>query len=478
MADGGVVVMKPGNAGRAKAPCCSADTQSRKSPGIGASLATPPDSVRTLQSVLQAKAKSEAAYRFYSLWDKVCRADVLYEAWRRCRRNRGTAGVDGQTFRDIEELGLETWLQRLRQELRTGQYRSKPLLRVWIPKASGGQRPLGIPTIRDRVVQMAMLLILGPIFEEDMFRWQYGFREGVDAKMALRRIHFGIADRGAREVVDADLSDYFNTIPHGHLMRCVARRVADGTILTMLRQWLDAPVVERAANGGEIRTTVVRDTNRGTPQGGVISPLLANLYFRRFMLAWYGGGHAQRLRAEVVNYADDFVILCQQGTGKEAMATMRRLMPKLGLRVNEKKTRLVRLSDERFDFLGYTVGRFYGRHGRPYWGTAPSRKSLKRLRKRIHDETTSRWFGLPVSKRIEELNPILRGWANYFDQGPVSRAYRDIDTYTARRLRTWLRRRSGKRGTGYRQYPDQYLYEKLGLIRLVPIPRNRSNAKV
>ena len=192
---------------------------------------------------------------------------------------------------------------------------------------------------------MAMLLILGPIFEEDMFRWQYGFREGVDAKMALRRIHFGIADRGAREVVDADLSDYFNTIPHGHLMRCVARRVADGTILTMLRQWLDAPVVERAANGGEIRTTVARDTNRGTPQGGVISPLLANLYFRRFMLAWYGGGHAQRLRAEVVNYADDFVILCQQGTGKEAMATMRRLMPKLGLRVNEKKTRLVRLSD-------------------------------------------------------------------------------------------------------------------------------------
>jgi group II intron reverse transcriptase/maturase len=427
--------------------------------------------------VLQAKAKSEAAYRFYSLWDKVYREDVLYEAYRRCRANRGAAGVDGQTFEDIEAQGLASWLQRLGQELRAKRYRCAPLLRVWIPKASGGQRPLGIPTIGDRVVQMAVLLILGPIFNEDMFPWQYGFREGVDAKMALRRIHFGITDRGAREVVDADLADYFNTIPHGDLLRCVARRVADGTVLAVLRQWLDAPVVERVAGGGEIRTTVARDTHRGTPQGGVISPLLANLYFRRFMLAWYAGGHARRLRAEVVNYADDFVILCPRGVGEEAMAVMRRLMSKLGLTVNEKKTRLVKLPEERFDFLGYTVGRFHGRGGRPYWGTAPSKKSVKRLKERIHAETTSRWNNLPVSKRIEELNPVLRGWANYFSQGPVQRVYRDIDNYVARRMRIWLRRRSGKRGTGYRQYSDQYLYEELGLIRLRPTARNRSNAK-
>ena len=307
MADGGVVVMKLGNAGGAKAPCSDANVQSRKSPGIGASLSIPLDSVRTLQSRLRAKAKSEAAYRFYSLWDKVCREDVLYEAYRRCRANRGAPGVDGETFARIEDHGLEPWLRRLRQELGTKQYRCAPLLRVWIPKANGGQRPLGIPTIRDRVAQMAVLLVLGPIFDEDLFPWQYGFREGMDAKMALRRIHFGIADRGAREVVDADLADYFNTIPHGDLLRCVARRVADGTVLAVLRQWLDAPVVERVDGGGEIRTTTARDTNRGTPQGGVISPLLANLYFRRFMLAWYHGGHARRLQAEVVNYADDCV---------------------------------------------------------------------------------------------------------------------------------------------------------------------------
>jgi RNA-directed DNA polymerase len=477
MTDGGVVVMKLGNAGGAKAPCSDVNVQSGTSPGTGASLIAPLDSVRTLQSTLQVKAKSEAAARFYSLWDKVCREDVLHEAYRRCRANRGAPGVDGESFKVIEADGLASWLQRLRRELRTKQYRCAPLLRVWIPKANGGQRPLGIPTIRDRVAQMAVLLVLGPIFEEDLSPWQYGFRVGLDAKMALRRIHFGIADRGAREVVDADLSDYFNTIPHGDLLRCVARRVADGTVLAVIRQWLDAPVVERGTDGGEIRSTVARDTNRGTPQGGVISPLLANLYFRRFMLAWYGGGHARRLHAEVVNYADDFVILCREGMGEEAMATMRRLMSKLGLTVNEKKTRLVKLPDERFDFLGYTVGWFYGYRGRPYWGTAPSKKSIKRLKERIHAETTSRWHGLPVSTRVDELNPVLRGWANYFSQGPVKEIYRSIDDYTARRLRIWLRRRSGMRGTGYRQYPDQYLYEKLGLIRLLPFERGRSNAK-
>jgi RNA-directed DNA polymerase len=476
MADGGVVVVKLGNAGGAKAPCSDANSQSGKSPGIGASLPTPLDSVRTLQSALRAKAKSEAAYRFYSLWDKVCREDVLYEAYRRCRANRGAPGVDGETFARIEEHGLATWLQRLTRELRTRQYQCAPLLRVWIPKANGGQRPLGIPTIRDRVAQMAVLLVLGPVFDEDLFPWQYGFREGMDAKMALRRIHFGIADRGAREVVDADLSDYFTSIPHGDLLRCVARRVADGTVLAIISQWLDASVVERVDGGGEIGTTVARDANRGTPQGGVISPLLANLYFRRFMLAWYQGGHARRLQAEVVNYADDFVILCREGMGAEAMA-MRRLMSKLGLTVNEKKTRLVKLPEERFDFLGYTVGWFYGFRGRPYWGTAPSMKSIKRLRERIHDETTRRWNTTTPENRVEELNPILRGWANYFSQGPVKEIYRFIDDYTARRLRIWLRRRSGKRGTGYRQYSDQYLYEKLGLIRLLPFERGRSNAK-
>ncbi len=441
------------------------------------SLPTPRDSVQTLQTALQTKAKHEPATRFYSLWDKVCRKDVLATAYRRVRANRGAPGIDGERFEHIEEQGLGTWLKGLQQELKAKTYRPRPLLRVWIPQANGGRRPLGIPCIRDRVAQMAVLLVIGPIFEADLFPWQYGFRTGVDAKMALRRTHFGIADRGAREVVDADLSDYFNTIPHGDLMRCVARRIADGTVLAVIRGWLNTPVVGRSPQG-ERRSTQAKDSHRGTPQGGIISPLLANLYFRRFMLAWYRGGHARRHQAEVVNYADDFVILCPPGQGEAAMETMRRLMAKLGLTVNEKKTRLVKLPDETFDFLGYTVGRFHGRDGRPYWGTRPSKKSVKRLVREIHDATTSRWNAMDVQSRIDRLNPMLRGWAGYFNQGPVKRIYRHIDNYTARRLRIWLMRRRGKRGTGYRQYSDQFLYETLGLIRLLPPSASHANAKV
>jgi group II intron reverse transcriptase/maturase len=441
------------------------------------SLSTLRDSIRTLQTALQTKAKEEPTTRFYSLWDKVCRDDILAAAYWRCRANRGAPGTDGERFEHIEERGLGEWLGRLQQELRAKTYRPRPLLRVWIPKANGGERPLGIPCIRDRVAQMAVLLVIGPIFEVDMFPWQYGFRTGVDAKMALRRTHFGIADRGAREVIDADLSDYFNTIPHGDLMRCVARRIADGTVLKVVRDWLNTPVVERTPNG-ERRTTTAKDTHRGTPQGGIISPLLANLYFRRFMLAWYMGGAAQRHRAEIVNYADDFVILCQPGHGEAAMETMRRLMTRLGLTVNEKKTRLVKLPDDTFDFLGYTVGQFYGRDGRPYWGTKPSKKSVRRLIREIHDATTSQWNALDIQSRIDRLNPMIRGWASYFSQGPVKRIYRLIDNYTARRLRIWLMRRRGKRGTGYRQYSDQFLYETLGLIRLLPRGDDLSNAKV
>ena len=441
------------------------------------SLSTLRNSIRTLQTALQTKAKEEPTTRFYSLWDKVCRDDILAAAYRRCRANRGAPGIDGERFEHIEERGLGEWLERLQQELRAKTYRPRPLLRVWIPKANGGERPLGIPCIRDRVAQMAVLLVIGPIFEADLFPWQYGFRTGLDAKMALRRTHFGIADRGAREVIDADLSDYFNTIPHGDLMRCVARRIADGTVLKVVRDWLNTPVVERTPNG-ERRMTTAKDTHRGTPQGGIISPLLANLYFRRFMLAWYRGGAAQRHRAEIVNYADDFVILCQPGHGEAAMETMRRLMARLGLTVNEKKTRLVKLPSDTFDFLGYTVGQFYGRDGRPYWGTKPSKKSVKRLIREIHDATTSQWNALDIQSRIDRLNPMIRGWAGYFSQGPVKRIYWLIDSYTARRLRIWLMRRRGKRGTGYRQYSEQFLYETLGLIRLLPRGNDLSNAKV
>lgn len=429
-------------------------------------LLTSRTSVEKLQNSLQAKAKSEPSYRFYSLWDKICREDVLQEAYRRSRANAGAPGVDGISFNAIEALGVEQWLGTLQEELRSKTYAPQPLLRVWIPKRNGGQRPLSIPTVKDRVVQTAVVLVLGAIFDVDLRRQQFGFRPNMDAKMAVRRAYFHITQHNRRDIVDADLSDYFTTIPHGPLMRCVTRRVADGTVLAVLKRWLVAPVCERTPRGGMIRTTESRDRNRGTPQGGSASPLLANLYFRRFLLAWYDHGHYLRFDAHVVNYADDLVICCRPGNGAVALAQMRRLMEKLGLTVNEQKTRLARVPEESFDFLGYTIGQFYDKDGKAFIGTQPSRKSLKRIIGRIHDETTPRWNLEPVEKRVDELNALLRGWSGYFNQGRVIHVYRIIQRYTDARLRRWLMRRQGKRGTGYRQYSNQYLHEVLGLYKL------------
>jgi group II intron reverse transcriptase/maturase len=443
---------------------------------LASGLPTLHDRVRTLQTSLQAKAKAEPAFRFYTLWDKVCRPDVLAEAYRHCCANRGAPGVDGETFAAIEAQGVAVWLERLRQELTATTYRPQPLLRVWIAKSNGGQRPLGIPTVRDRVVQAAMVIVLEPIFEADFPRNQYGFRPNLDAKMAVRRAYWHITRAGRNEVVDADLSDYFGQIPHGPLMRCVARRVTDGTVLSVIKAWLEMPVVERTVHG-ERRSTEARRRHRGTPQGGVASPLLANLYFRRFLLAWERHGHSRRLDAHIVNYADDFVICCRPGNGPAADAVMRQLMRRLGLKVNEAKTRLRRLPEESFDFLGYTIGRFYGRNGRAYIGTRPSKKAIKRLRVAINEATSPRWHQDTPGNRVQVLNRLIRGWAGYFDQGPVTQVYRVIQWFTERRLQRWLRRRTGKPGTGYRQYPASYLYETLGLYRLPTARRNLPNAK-
>ena len=321
------------------------------------SLPTPSKTVETLQTSLQTKAKAEPAFRFYALWDKVCRKDVLLEAYRRCRANAGAPGVDGETFGQIDAQGQECWLETLRVELTSGRYDPKPLLRVWIPKSNGGQRPLGIPCIRDRVVQMAAVLVIGPIFEADLLPQQYGFRPGLDAKTALRRVYWHVTQHGRREVVDADLRDYFTSIPHSPLMRSLSRRISDGRMLHTIKGWLTAPVVE-IIRGRPVQTTEARRTKRGVPQGGVISPLAANCYFRRFLLAWQLHGHQDQLDAHVVNYADDLVICCRPGNAEAAMTRMAALMTRLGLEVNASKTRIARLPEEPFDFLGYTVGRF------------------------------------------------------------------------------------------------------------------------
>jgi group II intron reverse transcriptase/maturase len=294
--------------------------------------------------------------------------------------------------------------------------------------------------------------------------------------MAVRRAYYHVAERGLREVVDADLSDYFNTIPHGPLMRCVSRRITDGSILSVVKAWLTATVVERQGRR-EQRTTVAADSHRGTPQGGVISPLLANLYFRRFVLAWKQFGHERQFQARVVNYADDLVICCRPGNGPAVMAAFRHLITRLGLTVNERKTRLVQLPQESFDFLGYTIGRFYGKAGRTFIGTRPSKKAVGKLKKRIHEETTSRWNWQRPEERVEVLNPILRGWCGYFNQGPVTRVYWAVRRYAEERLRSWLMRRLQRRGRGLYRFPDHYLYEELGLY---PIPNHRvakTNAK-
>jgi group II intron reverse transcriptase/maturase len=406
------------------------------------SLPTPSETVEKLRTSLQTKAKAEPAFRFYALWDKVCRKDVLQEAYRRCRANAGAAGVDGETFDQIDARGPERWLEALREELTSGRYVPKPLLRVWIPKSNGGQRPLGIPCITDRVVQMAAVLIIGPIFEADLLPQQYGFRPGLDAKMALRRVYWHVAQHGRREVVDADLRDYFTSIPHSPLMRSMSRRISDGRMLHIIKGWLTAPVIE-VIEGRPVQTTEARRTKRGTPQGGVISPLLANCYFRRFLLAWHNHGHRDQLDAHVVNYADDFVICCRPGNAEAAMTRMTALMARLGLEVNATKTRIARLPEEPFDFLGYTVGRFHGKDGRPYFGTRPSRKAVKSLLRRVHERTTRQWYPDEPVSTVARINGMIRGWCGYFDQGPVMEIYDLVRAYTERRIRRWLMRRTG-----------------------------------
>jgi group II intron reverse transcriptase/maturase len=323
---------------------------------------------------------------------------------------------------------------------------------------------------------MAMHLVLLPVFEADLLPQQYGFRPRKDAKMAVRRVYFYLTQWRRYEIVDCDLSDYFTTIPHGPLMKCVRRRVSDGSVLEIIKRWLEVPVIERQPHGKR-RSTEAKDRHRGVPQGGVISPLAANLYFRRFLLAWSKFGAERRFDAHVVNYADDFVICCRPGNAEAALAEMTRLMTRLGLKVNERKTRIANLPQQRFDFLGYTFGRFFGREGRAYIGTRPSKKAISHATQRIREETSRRWLTSTAEKRVEEINRFVRGWCAYFNQGPVYEAHQIVRKYTERRLRRWLMKKRKRRGTGYRQYPDEYLYGKLGLFKPPGQSRSRSSAK-
>ncbi|MFQ5382300.1 MAG: group II intron reverse transcriptase/maturase [Dehalococcoidia bacterium] len=424
----------------------------------------PPEKVWKLQSTLHAKAKEAPSYRFYALYDKVFREDVLAYAYRKCRRNGGSAGVDGESFAEIESREQE-WLGALREELRKKTYAPQPVLRVWIPKANGSHRPLGIPTIRDRVVQTAAVMVLEPIFEADLQPEQYAYRPGRSALDAVRRVH-SLVNTGHEEVVDADLSGYFDSIPHGNLLKSVARRVSDGRMMRLIKMWLSAPVVEIDRRGRHRRIPPAQGKGRGCPQGAPISPLLANLYMRRVVLGWKTLGYARRFGAEIVNYADDLVICCRRGAS-EALEAMRHLMDRLCLTVNERKTRVCRLPDERFDFLGYTIGRCYSREsGKSYLGTRPSKRAVQKICRAISEQTQPRWGLTAVETRVERLNRSMIGWANYFCLGPVSPAYAAVDRHARRRLRQWLCRKHKVRDRGTARYPDEYLSEELGLTQL------------
>jgi RNA-directed DNA polymerase len=311
---------------------------------------TTPFSVQKLQMALHAKAKESPNLRFHALYDKVYRKDVLAYAYERCKANSGAAGVDNQTFEDIELYGGERWLDELTQELKSQTYQPQPVRRVYIPKPDGKQRPLGIPTIRDRVVQTAAVLVLEPIFEADLAAEQYAYRADRSALDAVQHVH-KLINTGHGQIVDADLSSYFDSVPHAELLKSVARRIVDGAMLHLIKMWLEAPVEETDERGNKRRSTRNRDEGRGTPQGSPISPLLSNLYMRRFVLGWKKLGHEKLWKAYIVNYADDLVICCRAGA-EQALTAMRRMMSKLKLTVNENKTRVCKLPEEKFDFLG------------------------------------------------------------------------------------------------------------------------------
>jgi RNA-directed DNA polymerase len=422
-----------------------------------------PEQIRSLQKKLYRKAKAEPDFRFYLLYDKVWREDILDHAYEVARANDGAPGVDGVTFDTIELAGVEEWLSGIGKALRERSYRPDPVRRVMIPKPNGGERPLGIPTIRDRVVQTAVKLVIEPIFEADLEPNAYGYRPRRSAGDAVEAVH-GLLRRGYTDVVDADLTKYFDTIPHDQLMRSVACRIVDRDILKLIKMWLKAPVEETDRDGRK-RLTGGKRHKWGTPQGGVISPLLANLYMNRFLKYWRLTEQGHKLKAHVITYADDFVIL-SRGYAEEAKTWAREVMTRLGLSLNEAKTSVRDARKERFDFLGYSFGpHYFPKNGRRYLGASPSKKSLTRLKPRI-SAILHRGNNDPWGEVCVKLNRLLKGWSGYFDYGTCTPAYRAIDNHVMTRVRHFLVKRHKVPSRGTRRFSRDTVFGELGVLSL------------